>query len=72
MESKKRSIVKSISWRITAVISTIIIIFIITGNLVLGLSIGIVEILFKSMIYYAHERTWNKIEWEKSDEKNKK
>ena len=65
-ETKERSIVKSISWRIVATLTTMILVFIFTGQIVLALSVGIIEIILKIMFYYLHERSWNKIKWGKT------
>ena len=64
-ESPKRSIVKSISWRVIGTIDTIIISWIITGTLTLAFSIGVVELVTKMVLYFFHERIWNTISWGK-------
>ncbi|MFD2099363.1 DUF2061 domain-containing protein [Flagellimonas iocasae] len=64
-ESPKRSIAKSISWRIVGTIDTIIISWIVTGTLSLAFSIGLVELVTKMVLYFFHERVWNGIKWGK-------
>ncbi len=64
-ESPKRSIAKSISWRIVGTIDTIIISWIVTGTLSLAFSIGLVELVTKMVLYFFHERIWNSIKWGK-------
>ncbi|TMU50967.1 DUF2061 domain-containing protein [Flagellimonas algicola] len=64
-ESPKRSIAKSISWRIVGTLDTIIISWIITGTLSLAFSIGLVELVTKMVLYFFHERIWNTISWGK-------
>ncbi|WP_431127534.1 DUF2061 domain-containing protein [Flagellimonas flava] len=64
-ENPKRSIVKSISWRIVGTLDTIIISWIITGTLTLAFSIGLVELVTKMVLYFFHERIWNTISWGK-------
>ena len=64
-ESPKRSIVKSISWRIMGTLDTIIISWVITGTLTLAFSIGLVELVTKMVLYFFHERIWNTISWGK-------
>ncbi|MDC1341905.1 DUF2061 domain-containing protein [Candidatus Njordibacter sp. Uisw_002] len=61
MESKKRSILKATTWRVTATCTTTLIAFLITGNIESALSIGFVEFFVKFVIYYYHERLWTKI-----------
>jgi len=56
-----RSILKSISWRITGTIDTFLISYFITGKFTIAMSISGVEIFTKFTLYYFHERTWNKI-----------
>ena len=60
-EKSYRSIAKSVSWRTIGTLDTILISFIITGKVGLALSIGGVEVFTKMALYYAHERTWNRI-----------
>ncbi len=61
IERKSRSIVKTISWRAVGTIDTIIISYIITGHMAFAFSIGGVELFTKMMLFYLHERAWNKI-----------
>ena len=61
MESKKRSILKATTWRVTATCTTTLIAFLITGHIESALSIGFVEFFVKFVIYYYHERLWTKI-----------
>lgn len=60
-EKSYRSLVKSITWRITGSLDTTIISFLLTGNIKIALSIGGIEIFTKIILYYMHERIWNKI-----------
>nr|WP_299341434.1 DUF2061 domain-containing protein [Allomuricauda sp.] len=64
-EKPKRSIAKSISWRIIGTLDTIIISWIVTGTLTLAFSIGLVELVTKMVLYFFHERIWNSIGWGK-------
>jgi uncharacterized membrane protein len=59
MEKPIRSLAKAISWRIVASLTTIFLVFIFTGNLVLSGIIGFSELFLKSFIYFIHERLWN-------------
>jgi len=59
-DSNTKSIFKSISWRVIGTIDTIIISFILTGELTMAISIGGVEVFTKMILYYVHERIWNK------------
>jgi uncharacterized membrane protein len=58
MVSYKRHIAKTITWRLIGTIDTIVLSWIITGDLKWGLAIGGVEIITKMILYYLHERIW--------------
>lgn len=64
-ENIKRSLVKTISWRVIGTIDTVLISWIITGTLSLAFSIGAVELVSKMLLYFFHERMWNSIKWGK-------
>lgn len=56
-----RSVVKAISWRATGTIDTILISWLITGQLKWAFSIGFVELFTKVGLYYVHERVWDRL-----------
>jgi uncharacterized membrane protein len=58
--SRKRHILKTITWRIVGTIDTIVIGGLITGDWTLGLSIGGIAVISKMILYYIHERVWYK------------
>ena len=60
LESRKRHIGKTITWRMVGTMDTIVISWIISGNPMTGLKIGISEVLTKMVFYYVHERLWHK------------
>ena len=60
MVSRKRHILKTVSWRIIGTLDTIILSGIITGSWKFGLAIGGVEVVTKMILYYLHERAWYK------------
>lgn len=64
-ERPERSVLKSITWRIVGTADTVIISWIVTGALTLAFSIGFVELLSKMLLYFVHERIWNKVRWGK-------
>lgn len=57
---KKRHILKSITWKILATSFTFLITWIITGNLKIGIGVGILDVIIKILLYYFHERIWYK------------
>ena len=68
-EKSYRSIVKAISWRVTGTCDTVIVSFLISGKIKVALSIGFVELFTKIVLYYLHERLWNKISFGRVKEK---
>ena len=70
-ESRFKSLIKGISWRIIGTIDTLFVAFIITGDTVKSLSIGGIEIFTKIFLYYLHERLWSRISvrmWKKTQD----
>ena len=53
-----KSFMKSVSWRIVGTIDTMIISYFITGRVTIAISIGSVEVITKTILYYFHERLW--------------
>lgn len=60
---RSRSFYKALTWRFLASLDTFLVSFIITGRFDWATSIAIFEIITKSIIYYFHERIWNKVKW---------
>ena len=56
-----RSIVKAVSWRMTGTVDTMLISYLITSSFVMAASIGSIELITKMLLYYGHERVWNRI-----------
>ncbi len=62
-ETHTRSIVKGVTWRFVASVTTMIVVFVVTGDLSLVLSVGLVDISLKVLFYYLHERFWGRVHW---------
>ncbi|MDT0686592.1 DUF2061 domain-containing protein [Autumnicola psychrophila] len=62
-DSKKRHIVKSLTWRIIGTVDTIILAWIISGDPLVGLQVGGAEVVTKMILYYFHERAWYKLDY---------
>lgn len=62
-DSHRRSIAKAVSWRITGTLDTFVISWIITGSLSLAGGIAVTEVVTKIILYWLHERVWNRINW---------
>lgn len=64
-ESPKRSIVKTISWRLTGSGSTFLISWLISNDLAIAGTIAIIQLIANTVLYYLHERLWNKVSWQR-------
>lgn len=60
VERKRRSILKTVSWRTVGTIDTIVISWIVVGDINFAVTIGGVELFTKMALYFFHERAWNK------------
>ena len=69
-ESKKRHLLKTITWRIIGTLDTILLSWFISGNPLTGLKIGAAEVVTKMILYYFHERSWYRINFG-LDQRNK-
>ena len=69
-DSNKRHIIKTFSWRGIGPIDTIFFGWLITGNPLTGLKIGVLETLSKMLLYYGHEKLWYRINYG-LDERNR-
>ncbi len=63
MEHPKRTLIKTITWRVIALLTTIIVVYIYSGNAKASLTIGITANLIKMFFYYIHERVWNRVQF---------
>lgn len=64
-ERPVRSVVKAFSWRIIGTLDTIMISWLLSGELALAFSIGSIELFTKMILYFFHERAWNQVKWGK-------
>ena len=62
-ERRRRSVVKSVSWRFLATATTVLLVFLFTGRVETAVSVGAVEMVAKLVIFYAHERLWATVPW---------
>jgi uncharacterized membrane protein len=60
MVSVKRHIAKTISYRILSTTLGFLVIWITTGSLSLSTTFSVIEIFWKPIQYYIHERVWYK------------
>lgn len=65
-DSSLRSLVKTVSWRITGSGATFLISYLVSGNLAAAGTIAIVQVIVNTVLYYVHERIWNKVKWQRN------
>ncbi len=58
-----RSAAKGVSYRLCGTAATIVIAYVFTKDVVISLSVGGADLILKILLYYAHERVWERIPW---------
>ena len=58
-----RSLAKTITWRILATLTTMLLVWIAFGEIEKAVGVGLIEFFIKMIIYYGHERAWARISW---------
>ena len=70
MKLINRHIAKTISWRIVGTLDTMFLSWVITGDLKVGMQIGLADVIIKMVLYYLHERAWFKSSIKNSDRRH--
>jgi uncharacterized membrane protein len=68
IDKPKRSLVKTITWRITGSGATFGISYIISGNFIVASSIASVQLITNTVLYFVHERAWDRIKWGRANQ----
>ncbi len=63
METRKRSILKAITWRVIATVTTFSVAYLLTRELAVAAGIGLVDTSIKVFAYYSHERLWARVDF---------
>jgi uncharacterized membrane protein len=58
-EECRRSLLKTLSWRIVSTLSTMLAFYVISGHLDLTVGVGLLDIFLRTPLYFFHERIWN-------------
>jgi len=56
MDTHRKSLIKTVSWRVIATSLTIGILYLFTGNLIFSGEVGVTINVVKTLGYYLHER----------------
>jgi uncharacterized membrane protein len=62
-ETGTRSITKALTYRFWQSLNTFIISLLVTGRIDMATAIVSIEVFIKIVVYFFHERIWNKIRW---------
>lgn len=63
IDSWRKSLLKTLSWRAIATLTTMSVVYIFTEEPLLSLGIGAMDMVLKIVLYYLHERAWVKVKW---------
>jgi len=58
-----RSVAKALTWRVIATTTTMVAVFLVSGEIELALGVGVIDVLAKLLFYYLHERAWGRSSW---------
>jgi uncharacterized membrane protein len=61
LNEKRVSAYKTVTWRIIGTMDTMLISYMLTGQINVAISIGGIEVVSKMVLYYLHERAWYKL-----------
>lgn len=62
-DSTWRSLIKTLTWRLWATPITVLLVWLLSGNAALALSLGALEFVIKAICFYLHERFWDQVPW---------
>lgn len=62
-DNSKRSLLKTLTWRITGSTSTFTIAFLVTGSVSMSSGIAVIQMVVNTFLYWFHERAWNRVKW---------
>lgn len=57
--SDKRHLAKTISYRVMSSLIGFLVIWMVSGNITVGAAFGVVELLYKPIQYFLHEKFWH-------------
>lgn len=68
-ETKKRSVLKTITWKIIATSITLFTVYFFTGSFIGSVKITVVAAILGMISFYIHERVWNRVQYGKIGQK---
>jgi uncharacterized membrane protein len=70
VERAFRSLGKVVTWRIAVTVTNTVGGFLASGSWMVGLGVAGFALVVNSILYFFHERIWNRINWGKAENKN--
>jgi uncharacterized membrane protein len=67
MNSKKRSLAKTITYRLISSAIGFLVVWVLSDDIKTGAMFSIAELVYKPLQYYIHERIWQRIKWGKNE-----
>jgi uncharacterized membrane protein len=68
MNSKQRSLAKTVTYRLLSSAIGFLVVWTISGNLKTGAMFSAAELIYKPLQYYIHERIWQHVKWGKNED----
>jgi len=65
-EHWERSLAKAATYRVIILILDFVFVFLLTGRYEIALAFMVASNTYSTIIYYFHERLWNRVHWGKS------
>lgn len=63
IQLRRRALVKTLCYRLFMVLITVVVAWVVVGNVSDALNIGLVANVLKTGTYYTYERLWDRISW---------
>lgn len=62
-QSTARKITKAVTWRVLGTAVMVLLAWLITNDVAAAMSLGLADLIVKSVLFYFHESIWDKIKW---------
>ena len=66
-ERHVRSVVKALTWKLVATLMAFVVSYLYTKNVDIATNTAVTMFVAGIIVYYLHERLWNRIHWAKED-----
>jgi len=63
IDSNRRSLAKTLTWRITGSASTFTIAYMVTGSFSISSLVAVIQMCVNTVLYWLHERAWARVLW---------